>query len=58
MTLADLAPAEPFWGVSDSTFYGRFRRYLADAGLPPSGLHVLRHSVAKLRGRLERQWSR
>lgn len=36
-------------GVSSSTFYGRFRRYLRAAGLAPTGLHVLRHSAAKLR---------
>jgi len=36
-------------GISSSTFYARFRRYLAAAGLPPSGLHILRHSAAKLR---------
>jgi integrase len=36
-------------GLSSGTFYGRFRRYLADAGLPPSGLHILRHTAAKLR---------
>ena len=36
-------------GLRSATFYGRFRRYLAKAGLPASGLHVLRHSAAKLR---------
>ena len=36
-------------GLRSATFYGRFRRYLANAGLQPSGLHVLRHSAAKLR---------
>jgi integrase/recombinase XerC len=36
-------------GLRSATFYGRFRRYLEKAGLPPSGLHVLRHSAAKLR---------
>ena len=36
-------------GLRSATFYGRFRRYLMKAGLPPSGLHVLRHSAAKLR---------
>jgi len=29
--------------------YTRFRRYLRAAELPPSGLHILRHSAAKLR---------
>jgi integrase/recombinase XerC len=36
-------------GVTSATFYGRFRRYLVAAGLPPTGLHILRHSAAKLR---------
>jgi integrase/recombinase XerC len=36
-------------GVTSATFYSRFRRYLRAAGLPLSGLHVLRHSAAKLR---------
>ena len=31
------------------TFYNRFRTYLRTAALPPSGVHVLRHSAAKLR---------
>jgi len=36
-------------GISGSTYYGRFRRYLVEAGLKPTGLHILRHSAAKLR---------
>jgi integrase/recombinase XerC len=36
-------------GLRSATFYGRFRRYLAKAGLPAAGLHILRHSAAKLR---------
>jgi integrase/recombinase XerC len=36
-------------GVTGSTLYSRFRRYLAAAGLAPTGLHVLRHSAARLR---------
>jgi integrase/recombinase XerC len=36
-------------GVTGSTFYARFRRYLAAAGLSPTGVHVLRHTAAKLR---------
>jgi site-specific recombinase XerD len=36
-------------GVTSSTFYSRFRRYLAAASLAPTGIHVLRHSAAKLR---------
>ena len=49
-------PAESLWqagagpqGISSGTFYGRFRHYLHAAGLSPTGLHVLRHSAAKLR---------
>ena len=51
-----MQPAESLWqagagpnGVSSATFYNRFRTYLRLAGLPPSGVHVLRHSAAKLR---------
>jgi integrase len=47
--LAAMDPAESPWHISGGTFYGRFRRYLAAAGLAPTGLHVLRHSAAKLR---------
>lgn len=54
--LVTMDPAESLWqagagpqGLSSGTFYGRFRRYLAAAGLAPSGLHILRHSAAKLR---------
>jgi integrase len=36
-------------GITGATFYSRFRRYLRAAGLAPSGLHILRHSAAKLR---------
>ena len=54
--LAAMRPEESLWqagatehGLSASTFYARFRRYLAEAGLSPTGLHVLRHTAAKLR---------
>jgi integrase len=47
--LAAMAPEESLWRITSGTFYGRFRRYLAAAGLAPTGLHVLRHSAAKLR---------
>jgi integrase len=54
--LATMAPEESLWqagagskGISGSTFYGRFRRYLVEAGMAPTGLHILRHSAAKLR---------
>ena len=51
-----MQPSESLWqagagpqGVSSATFYNRFRGYLCLAGLPPSGVHVLRHTAAKLR---------
>jgi site-specific recombinase XerD len=54
--LATMRPDESLWqagaggrGVTGPTFYQHFRRYLAAAGLPASGLHVLRHTAAKLR---------
>jgi integrase len=36
-------------GITSGTFYTNLRRYLKNAGLPPSGVHVFRHSAAKLR---------
>jgi len=56
--LEDMSPGDSLWpspastngeGLRSATFYGRFRRYLEKAGLQPSGMHVLRHSAAKLR---------
>jgi site-specific recombinase XerD len=54
--LATMAPDESLWqaaarpeGVTSGTFYARFRRYLAAAGMSPTGIHVLRHTAAKLR---------
>ncbi len=54
--LSSMQPSESLWqagagpsGVSSATFYNRFRGYLRLAGLPPSGVHVLRHTAAKLR---------
>jgi len=56
LSLATMDKAASLWqaaagprGVTGSTFYARFRRYLAEAGLAPTGIHVLRHSAAKLR---------
>jgi integrase/recombinase XerC len=56
LSLATMAPSASLWqagtgsrGITGSTFYSRFRRYLRAAGLPPSGLHILRHTAAKLR---------
>ena len=36
-------------GLTSATFYNRFRGHLATAGLPRSGVHILRHTAAKLR---------
>jgi integrase/recombinase XerC len=54
--LATMAPDESLWqaaarpgGVTSGTFYARFRRYLQAAGMTPTGIHVLRHTAAKLR---------
>jgi site-specific recombinase XerD len=54
--LATMESEESLWqagarpdGVTSGTFYARFRRYLKLAGLAPTGIHVLRHTAAKLR---------
>jgi integrase len=36
-------------GVTGGTFYSNLQRYLKKAGLPPAGVHIFRHSAAKLR---------
>jgi site-specific recombinase XerD len=56
LSLASMVPAATLWHactagsrLSGSSFYGRFRRHLRAADLPQTGLHVLRHSAARLR---------
>ncbi len=56
LELADMQPTASVWqagagvrGITGGTFYGRFRRYLRAAGMPPTGIHILRHTAAKLR---------
>jgi integrase/recombinase XerC len=56
LSLTTMGPGASLWqagagtrGVTSSTFYARFRRYLRAAGLAPTGLHILRHTAAKLR---------
>lgn len=51
-----MEPAESLWpdtrkgrGITSGTFYANLRRYLVKAGLPPGGVHIFRHSAAKLR---------
>ncbi len=36
-------------GITSGTFYTNLRRYLKRASLPPGGVHIFRHSAAKLR---------
>jgi len=56
--LPSLGAGEPLWpslqakegrGLTSGTFYGNLQRYFKAAGLPPSGVHIFRHSAAKLR---------
>ena len=44
-----LEPQERVFNVSTQGFYLNLRRYLRNAKLPESGVHVLRHTAAKLR---------
>jgi site-specific recombinase XerD len=55
--LSTMRPGESLWpssadserGITSGTFYCNLRRYLKKAVLPPSGVHIFRHSAAKLR---------
>jgi len=47
--LEDLPGEDRLFNVSSQGFYLNLRRYLRKAKLPESGVHVLRHSAAKLR---------
>jgi site-specific recombinase XerD len=54
--LAAMTPDASLWpdtrsgrGITSGTFYTNLRRYLKLAGLPPGGVHIFRHSAAKLR---------
>ncbi len=47
--LRDMAAGDPLFDVSAHGFYLNLRRYLRKAKLPQAGVHVLRHSAAKLR---------
>lgn len=51
-----MEPSEPLWPstgrdgpVSQAAFYANFQRYLNNAGLQRSGVHITRHTAAKLR---------
>ena len=45
----DGSAPESLWGVTSGTFYAQLQRHFRDAGLPPAGIHILRHTAAKLR---------
>ena len=54
--IATMQPTASLWpssagdrGVTSGTFYGNLRRYLKAGGLPLAGVHIFRHSAAKLR---------
>ena len=55
--LAAMKPEESLWpssadsgrGITSGTFYGNLLRYFKAAGLMPAGVHIFRHSAAKLR---------
>ncbi len=54
--LTTMQPDESLWpntrhghGITSGTFYTNLRCYLKNAGLPPGGVHIFRHSAAKLR---------
>ena len=52
-----MKPEESLWpssadsgrGITSGTFYGNMRRYFKVAGLRPAGVHIFRHSAARLR---------
>jgi site-specific recombinase XerD len=58
-SLTAMDPSESLWpsrypassgvGITGGTFYASLKRYLRMAGLPPAGVHILRHAAAKLR---------
>ena len=55
--LATMKPEESLWpsrsprtdGITSGTFYGHLQQYFRKAGIAPSGVHIFRHSAAKLR---------
>jgi site-specific recombinase XerD len=56
MDLTTMRPEASLWpdprtgrGITSGTFYTNLRRHLGNAGLPGGGVHVFRHSAAKLR---------
>jgi len=55
--LDTMKPEDSLWpspgrdgrGITSGTFYGNLQRYLRKAALPRAGVHIFRHSAAKLR---------
>jgi len=55
--LATMPPDESLWpshshqgnGITSGTFYGNLQRYFKKARITPSGVHIFRHTAAKLR---------
>ncbi len=53
--LEELSPDAPLWpstaggALRSATFYATLQSYFRKAGLPPAGVHIFRHSAAKLR---------
>lgn len=55
--MATMTPVEPLWpstsqnlkGLTSGTFYGNLQRYFRLAGIKPAGVHIFRHTAAKLR---------
>jgi integrase len=55
--LATIPPVESLWpshlhqnkGITSGTFYGNLQHYFRKAGITPAGVHILRHTAAKLR---------
>ena len=55
--VANMAPEDPLWpsksqnpkGLTSGTFYGNLQRYFRLAGIKPAGVHIFRHTAAKLR---------
>ena len=55
--LATMPSDESLWpskspkgkGLTSGTFYGNLQKYFRKAGITPSGVHIFRHTAAKLR---------
>jgi site-specific recombinase XerD len=57
LNLAIMRPDASLWpsrshdceGLTSGTFYGNLQRYFRQAGMKPAGVHIFRHTAAKLR---------